>query len=388
MTGSGTASDPYLIYNVTDLQDMESDLSAYYELANDIDASATSGWNAGAGFVPIGQSSPYFTGNFNGNGYTISDLFINRPTEDDLGLFGVTNYPGVVIQNVVLTGVDITGDDYVGGLVGFGWLSAVTDCSVSGTIEGDDAVGGLVGEFIGGTASGCYSSGTLTANDRAIGGLIGYLSDATVTQCYSTANINGGGYYIGGLVGETDWRYSHSVSYCFATGNVNAPSGYEAGGLLGGSFGSDTVSNCYARGNVTSNADAGGLIGYIDQVATTVENSYSTGEVSSTASGGLIASNAGGGTITDCFWDTETSGTATSDGGTGKTTAEMKSKSTFRIADWDFKTIWSICPGINVSYPCLIGVTPSCVYVPYRHHPTHSTEPNRGKILSKMGSLK
>ena len=80
MTGSGTEGDPYIIYDVDDLQDMENDLDAYYELANDIDASATTTWNWDAGrgvyegFVPVGN----FNGHFDGNFYTISNLYINR----------------------------------------------------------------------------------------------------------------------------------------------------------------------------------------------------------------------------------------------------------------------------------------------------------------------
>ena len=61
MTGSGTLLDPYVIYDVNDLQAMENDLAAYYELGQDIDASATVGWNGGLGFKPIGQSSPYLS---------------------------------------------------------------------------------------------------------------------------------------------------------------------------------------------------------------------------------------------------------------------------------------------------------------------------------------
>ena len=70
MTGSGTEADPYIIYNVTDLQAMNDHLGAYYELGNDIDASATSGWNGGDGFVPVGK----FTGHFDGNSHKITIL--------------------------------------------------------------------------------------------------------------------------------------------------------------------------------------------------------------------------------------------------------------------------------------------------------------------------
>ncbi|GAH55595.1 unnamed protein product, partial [marine sediment metagenome] len=73
--------------------------------------------------------------------------------------------------------------------------------------------------------------------------------------------------------------------------------------------------------------------------------------------------------IADCFWDTQTSGQVTSDGGTGKTTAEMKTKATFTDVDWDFETIWAICSGINDGYPCLVDVTPSCLYPRWKGNP-------------------
>ncbi|GAI57064.1 unnamed protein product, partial [marine sediment metagenome] len=78
MTGSGTQADPHIIYDIDDLQAMEDDLSAYYELANDIDASATVGWNAGGGFAPIGDSVNEFVGQLDGKGYTIDSLAKGR----------------------------------------------------------------------------------------------------------------------------------------------------------------------------------------------------------------------------------------------------------------------------------------------------------------------
>ena len=94
LTGSGTAEDPYMIYDVDDLQDMNLDLDAYYELASDIDASATATWNWHAGrgvyqgFAPV---SP-FNGHLDGNGYEITGLHINRAysTTAHVGLFGRT----------------------------------------------------------------------------------------------------------------------------------------------------------------------------------------------------------------------------------------------------------------------------------------------------------
>ncbi len=113
----GTGPIPFLIHNVNQLQFMDYEPSASFQLASDIDASATSGWNADAGFTPIGNSSTPFTGTFNGNSYTISNLFINLPTTNGVGLFGYTS--GATIENVGLINVNVTGgENWVGSLVG------------------------------------------------------------------------------------------------------------------------------------------------------------------------------------------------------------------------------------------------------------------------------
>lgn len=161
MTGSGTLLDPYIIYDVNDLQAIDADLDAYYEIANDIDATITNTWNAGAGFSPIGLAGGSgFNGHVNSLGLypacVISNLFINRPATDWVGLFrwiGAHNLPGTV-HNIRLENVNITGNDYVGALagevltfniVGVDFASDVQDCSSSGTVTGANRVGGLIG---------------------------------------------------------------------------------------------------------------------------------------------------------------------------------------------------------------------------------------------------
>lgn len=433
MTGSGTVSDPYLIYDATDLQDMNSDLSAYYELANDIDASATSTWNAGAGFVAIGRTSPYFTGQLDGKGYTIDSLFIDRATTDYLGLFSVID--GATITGIHLTNVDITGDDIIGGLIGYSDGGSISACSSAGDITGDNDIGGLIGySDTGSIISDCSSTGDVTGDDDVggliglcyqstisechsavivsgylnTGGLIGWSSGNSISECYTTGAVTGYS-YTGGLVG---YMSAGSISECYATGNVAGSSGaVGVGGFVGHTAVGGTIDQCYATGSVICDDDEnGGFVGQLND--TVISDCYARGAVTSSYGGGFAGTNDGSidkcyatGAITDLgncgglialgtwtaatasFWDTETTGLATSDSGTGKTTAQMKDKSTFRIAGWDFTTIWNICSGINANYPCLVGITPSCSLVGARHHPTIPTEPNRGKVLSKMGSL-
>ena len=132
-----------------------------------------------------------------------------------------------------------------------------------------------------------------------------------------------GAAYIGGLVGGNGGTVSNSYS----TGNVICT--YMAGGLIGMNTG--TVSDSYSRSNVTSETGASGLAG---QNNGTISNSYSTGSVTGdNYPGGLVGYNEG--TVSGSFWDIETSGQATSAGGTGKTTAEMQHVTTFLEAGWN-----------------------------------------------------
>jgi len=359
MTGSGTVGDPYIISTVTDLQAIEDDLTAYYELGGNIDASATSGWNGGEGFVPIGRGGTAFSGQLDGKGYSISDLFIDMPTDSYIGLFGILDN-GAVLKNIAMTGVDITGSSYVGALLGqagTGDSVDIDDCSSAGAIASTVAsasnIGGLIGEVRAGTIDGCWSSCTVTVaatnTSTNVGGLIGNEYGTTaITSCYATGNVTSGGGRVGGLIGN---MWNGSCDKCYATGDVVA--GHDCvGGLVGRIDESATLDDCYARGDATiaTRYYAGGLVGLND--SGTIDDCYATGTatcVDSDYTGGLIGTNYG--TVTNCFWDTEASGNATSDGGTGETTSEMKTQSTFTSAGWNFTTIWGIFASLNNGYP-------------------------------------
>lgn len=342
------------ITDVTELQAMENDLAGNYWLANDIDASATSGWHGGAGFIPIGQGAPYFTGTFDMKGYTISDLFIDRGGTDYVGLFGIVHTAGggVSIKDGTLANVDITGDDRVGALIGYiygGVVADVTDIIVSGSISGDRYIGGVIGQdytTANLTISGCDSSGAITSTGDYAGGSLGATYYATMSKLSSSATVVGGGSNVGGLIGLF-WG-TGTLAESYANGSVSSPTGTYVGGLIGRAREVGSVTDSYARGVVTGDDKVGGLIG--DLGAGTINDCFSTGLVTgNTNVGGLCGNN--GGTITDCFWDTETSGTAVSDGGTGRTTSQMQRKSTFTDADWDFVIIWAINGITNDGYP-------------------------------------
>ncbi len=371
--GTGTAEDPYQIADWHQLDYVRNYLDSYFVLIGDLGrttpgyeglASATA--HQGAGWQPIGTEGGWFTGSFDGHEYEIRDLFIDRPGEDLVGLFGCVDEEGV-IANMGVVNATVTGGLRVGGLLG-STVGNVTNCYAIGTATGGQFVGGLIGangghvdnsHFNGsatgtgtgepygstvgglvghngggtGTVNNSYSTGSVTGYGKIVGGLVGANRGATVTESYSTSSVTGYSLAVGGLVGSAG---AGNITESYATGNVAGTS--YVGGLVGGNGYQGIVSDCYATGSVTGNDNVGGLVGYNGGGTGTVNNTYSTGSVTgSELVGGLVGDNSGN--VNDSFWDTETSGQATSAGGTGKSTAQMKNIATFSGAGWYIITV-------------------------------------------------
>ena len=250
-------------------------------------------------------------------------------------------------SDVIATG------DLVGGLVGVN-DGAVTGSYSTGNVIGDLGVGGLLGangHSRPGTVSNCYSTGSVTGVD-SVGGLVGENQlDGVVSDSYSGGVVIGET-YVGGLVGSNQ---AGNVSSSYSTGNVT---GVESvGGLVGWNEAGD-VSDCYSTGSVAGGSSVGGLAGVN---AGTVSKSYSASSVTGVDNvGGLVGENQLDGVVSNSFWDIETSGKATSAGGTGKTAAEMRDMATFSDASWNITTvadpgtrnpsyIWNIVN--NATYP-------------------------------------
>jgi outer membrane protein assembly factor BamB len=290
-SGGGTSGSPYIITNCTQLQEMNDNLTAVYVLGNNINCSDTINWNSGAGFEPIGSGDSretQFTGTFNGNGYNITRLYINRSSTEYVGLFGYM-YTGN-ISNVNLINVNITGANYTGGLVGESDSSElIKNCSVSGIVRGADNIGGLIGEMLGGLVNNSYSTGNVSGNTN-VGGLLGSSGGLTILNSYSTGNVSGNT-NVGGLLGVSMGPDNTDVLNCHATGDVNA-NGSNVGGLVGDFIG--VINNSYATGNVNSTGNqVGGLIGYMStgegSMNTNLFYSYSIGNVKGVNNvGGLI----------------------------------------------------------------------------------------------------
>ena len=204
------------IYTVEDLDNIRNNLNAdgdivgNYILMNDLDLS-------GINWEPIGDSTNSFTGELNGNGYVIKNLTINRPDEDAVGLFGYL-VVGAKITNLGLTDVDITGENYVGGLVGFavGALGdtnpAVSNCFVTGSVTGHDSVGGICGwNAVHAAISNSYVDVDVIG-DFSVGGISGSLAFlGIVSNCYASGSVSGNR-DVGAIVGLSQ---TGKVENCF-----------------------------------------------------------------------------------------------------------------------------------------------------------------------------
>jgi hypothetical protein len=313
--GTGVPNDPYQIATADDLialGETPEDYDKHFILTADVDLDPNLPRRKvfdRAVIAPDADNTeesfqgPPFIGAFNGNGHTISHLTITGGWS--IGLFGQLgrrDAPAGEVMKLGILDVNITGSGYcVGALVGEN-SGRVTDCYSTGMVYGGLIVGGLVGDNWGGsTMTRCYSTGTVMGNS-AVGGLAGQ-NYAYLSQCYSTAAVCGND-HVGGLVGDN---------------------------IYGGN-----VSCCYAIGPVNGDLSVGGLVG-CEELAS----------------------------VATSFWDIQTSGQTSSEGGTGLTTAAMQMANTFLEAGWDFvgetangtEDIWWILEGQD--YPRLSWQLPA-----------------------------
>jgi len=312
------------IYTIEDLDSIRNDLSGNHVLMNDLDFNDESSYSnpsnmslytTGEGWVPIGTatSGSEFSGSFNGNGHTISNLFISTSaTSINIGLFGYTSTSssifGIGLLNASVTAQN---SDHVGILSGSN-NGTIRDSYSTGSVNGDADVGGLAG-YNWGSIDSSYSTGTVSGSGNDTGGLVGHNWDSgSIGNSYSTGTVSGGGTDTGGLVGANIGTVENSYSTSASTGNtyVGGLAGYNrgsidssystgavscsgdyTGGLVGGNLGS--IENSYSTGTVSGGGvNTGGLVGGNWE---SIDNSYSTGTVSSSGdyTGGLVGGNPG-----------------------------------------------------------------------------------------------
>jgi hypothetical protein len=324
--GTGTSDAPFLIYTAEDFKTIggsPADWDKHFKLVADIDLADSNEVSLPmiGHWVALGSpANQPFQGEFDGNGKTISNFRYRDTHQDYVGLF---QHVTGEIKNIKLVRATVVGNKLgTGALIGYLEKGGVLGCSaMEVNVSGNESVGGLVGCADGNVNTSC-SRGSVSGV-RYVGGLVGQIGGGTVAYSYSKAQVVGNE-SVGGLVGATIKETA-------------------------------AVNSCYATGDVQGTAYVGGLVGQV--VAGTVFRSYSAGKVSGNQSlGGLVGYQRALAQVLGSLWDTQTSTQAKSVGGTGKTTAEMKSIDPYLAMNWDFYNTWTMCEGMN--YPVLLWQIP------------------------------
>jgi hypothetical protein len=297
-SGTGTSEDPYLISSLENLYWITQNSASwdkYFKQTANITLTDCSDWDSAAGWTPIGNRTTKFTGSYDGDSHTINGLYINRSANDQ-GFFGVTRAPSS-IQNLGLVNVNISvtnPDSILAGALAAELEGSINNCFVTGTVSAGIGAGGLVGLNNSGTISSCYTAVDVWGDDVA-GGLAAS-NYGTITNCYNTGDVtrisSGSSDYFGAFCGNGGGIMQYSYS-------------------IGGVF--------YDGADPTDK----GFVGIDDY-----------------------------GTYTGNFFDNQTSNQTTGYGATAKTTAQMKTQTTF--TGWDFDDVWAMSSLITFNgYPTL-----------------------------------
>jgi len=405
-TGSGTENDPYHIGTVENLYWLSQEPSVWdanFIQTADIDLSDSENWNDGKGFSPIGNDSIVFSGVYDGNNFSISNLFINidrndRCDETDcdakLGLFGLTeqaNLIGITASEFYIYAGNYDVYFTIGSIVADASQTTVTNCVIkNANIEitgkwGDDIVssGFIIGKAENTTVSNSNSSGELISRYGYFGGIVGLADGCEIINCYSTAKITAERYNaIGGLVGKTDPFNTVSTSFfvgvlsgCGTTGGIvginegkidqcyfsGTGSGDEIGGISSDNYGE--ITNCYSSGEIEYYSDhrcantEGGIVA--NNYEGIVNNSYSSiiPDRRYPIIGGVIGSDVRG-SSNNCYYSLDIFHKVGSElnqdiqFGAPLSFDEMRNQDSFE--DWDFNTIWKI--NESTSFPMLTNL--------------------------------
>ena len=162
-------------------------------------------------WTPIGNFENRYTGTFDGGGHTITGLTVNQKERGNVGLIGYLGSGGKV-QNLTLENVNLNGNLYVGGVVGYSNNGTVTACTASGSINGKEYVGGIVGSNYLGTVTACYNTSSTVNGSYLVGGVVGQNNKGIVTACYNASGSIYGEGTVGGVVGD---NYTSTVTACY-----------------------------------------------------------------------------------------------------------------------------------------------------------------------------
>jgi hypothetical protein len=297
-----------------------------FELINDINASESFFWEDELGFSPIGRDTVLFIGNFEGNGFIIDSLYINRPYEDRIGLFGRFGYSSdstSTIKNL-----------------------ALNNC----IIKGYNTTGSLVGQFINGSILNCHVlSGLIWGSGRSTGGLVGLTMYGNIDNSSSNTIVRGN-IDVGGLIGENNCTITRSYSYgsVFGKTHVGGFSGHE-----GGHYGTSSIRNCFTRSYVHGKSYIGGFCGGFFSRNQNLINCYSSSIVVGEKYCGYFspqrAKNQYG-----CFYEKRLNSEELYDNiDILSLPKDSITHNNLEKHGWNFHAVWSINPEINDGYPFL-----------------------------------
>lgn len=269
--GAGSLADPFIITSCLELNETRFNISAHYKLGNDIDCLDTINWDGGAGFQPILGS---FRGTLDGNHSTISDLYINRPSESFIGLFYKIDGSNTFVKNLYFDNPYIRGDDYTGVLAGWFKLGDIDNVNtINVDIQAGENVGGVIGRGEDAYLFNVSSSGNIVSSRQA-GGIIGGCDNTDVTYAYSRANVSGSS-QVGGICGAST-NGAMTVTHAYVSGKLVSGTGSDRGSeILGWCSTSDiyVVDSYYANdsGNVNI-LDCAGMVSGCSHVCNNIQS--------------------------------------------------------------------------------------------------------------------
>lgn len=332
--------------------EVKKDLGGDYILANDIDLDSNGAGFDADGWKPIDM----FAGTFDGNGYKITGLWIDRPNDNNVGLFGyIQNAKIKNLKVEIAEDKEVMGHNSVGAIAGSIHKSSITDSYSKGNIRGNNYVGGITGNI---------HEDSIVANSRfegnikgwsSIGGITGAIDNSKIVNSCSTRYIRGSS-NVGGITGDS---IGGSIKNSCSTGSVIGALG-KVGGIAG-NIENSSITNSYSESELTGNGYVGGIVGNVQYSSVTNNAAINPSINSPKDTANRIAGYINGGTVSDNFALDNMSGTFTDSGnddnhGINKTETELKSRSTYEKGlGWKF--------GINDANPWKIDERKSYPYL-------------------------
>ncbi len=323
-SGNGSEENPYIIKTAeqlallaTNVNNGEEYQNVYFKLEASIELSTASvkrNWpGIGKWYIDSNGETQFdiFRGTFDGNGKTISGLYVSYTGENGGGLFGTLCG---TVKNLKITNAYVKTESMAGILAPYAGYGSIENCNVSGTVIGNQDVGGIVGFSHDIQITNCTNSANIDG-ESYVGGIAGEIFEGQIDNCTNAGSITATN-MVGGIAGQID--YKCTVSNSTNSGKIQTKyGGYIGGGIVGQSYGSE-IYNCTNRGEVIGIETIGGIVGYAERVTsetnevivTKVTHCVNTGKIGKLASsedyhepvdiGGIVGTLCRS-TLTDCY---------------------------------------------------------------------------------------